>query len=75
MGYLGVDIVLDPRRGPLVLEVNARPGLAIQLANRTGLKPLLAAVDRELAPREGVETTTALQGVPREEALSGPPLR
>ncbi len=34
--YLGVDIVLDAARGPLVLEVNARPGLAIQIANQQG---------------------------------------
>ncbi len=33
LDYIGVDIVLDARRGPLLLEVNARPGLAIQLAN------------------------------------------
>lgn len=33
--YVGLDIVLDARRGPLVLEVNARPGLAIQLANQS----------------------------------------
>lgn len=34
--YLGVDLVLDEERGPLVLEVNARPGLAIQSANARG---------------------------------------
>lgn len=37
LGYIGVDIVLDAKRGPLVLELNARPGLAIQIANRQGL--------------------------------------
>ncbi|HRU04705.1 MAG TPA: alpha-L-glutamate ligase-like protein [Candidatus Brocadiia bacterium] len=37
LGYVGVDIVLDERRGPVVLEANARPGLAIQTANRRGL--------------------------------------
>ncbi len=37
LGYIGVDIVLDGNRGPLVLELNARPGLAIQIANRQGL--------------------------------------
>ena len=37
IGYLGVDIVIDPDRGPLVLEMNARPGLSIQLANQKGL--------------------------------------
>lgn len=37
LGYIGVDIVLDRERGPLILELNARPGLAIQIANRQGL--------------------------------------
>jgi alpha-L-glutamate ligase-like protein len=37
LGYLGVDFALDTNLGPLLLEANARPGLAIQLANRRGL--------------------------------------
>lgn len=37
MDYLGVDFVIDHKHGPLILEANARPGLAIQLANRKGL--------------------------------------
>ena len=37
LGYVGVDIVLDKIRGPLILELNARPGLAIQIANGNGL--------------------------------------
>jgi alpha-L-glutamate ligase-like protein len=37
LGYVGVDIVLDRERGPLILELNARPGLAIQIANGNGL--------------------------------------
>src|SRR5688500_6197998 len=37
LGYISVDIVLDRDRGPLILELNARPGLAIQIANRQGL--------------------------------------
>jgi alpha-L-glutamate ligase-like protein len=46
IGYVGVDIIVDKRRGPLVIELNARPGLNIQLANLTGLKrPLREAVD------------------------------
>lgn len=45
LGYLGVDIALDKVRGPLVLELNARPGLAIQTANRTGLLPRLKAIE------------------------------
>ena len=37
LGYVGVDIVLDRNLGPLILELNARPGLAIQMANGNGL--------------------------------------
>jgi alpha-L-glutamate ligase-like protein len=37
LGYQGVDFVLDKDKGPLLLEMNARPGLAIQIANNTGL--------------------------------------
>lgn len=48
LGYLGVDIVLDARAGPLLLEANARPGLAIQIANGCGLLPRLAEVDRTI---------------------------
>lgn len=54
MGYIGVDIVLDRTRGPLLLEANARPGLAIQISNAQGLLPRLEQVDRQLsaAPKE-----------------------
>jgi alpha-L-glutamate ligase-like protein len=47
MGYLGVDIVLDERHGPLLLEANARPGLAIQIANGKGLLACFEAIDRK----------------------------
>ena len=50
LGYIGVDLIIDRDRGPLLLELNARPGLAIQLANRRGLKERLDIVDR--APAE-----------------------
>ncbi|MGC8658024.1 MAG: alpha-L-glutamate ligase-like protein [Desulfomonilaceae bacterium] len=46
LGYLGVDIVLDRTRGPLTLELNARPGLNIQVANNCGLLPRLEVVER-----------------------------
>jgi alpha-L-glutamate ligase-like protein len=45
LGYIGVDIVIDPAQGPLLLEANARPGLAIQIANAQGLLPCLAEID------------------------------
>ena len=49
MGYIGVDIVLDKTRGPLLLEANARPGLAIQISNAQGLLPKLEQVDKPLS--------------------------
>lgn len=49
LGYLGVDLVVDAELGPLVLELNARPGLTIQLPNRRGLRASMEAlVDTDL---------------------------
>lgn len=45
LGYLGVDIVLDKDEGPLMLELNARPGLNIQIANETGLLTRLQLIE------------------------------
>jgi alpha-L-glutamate ligase-like protein len=45
LGYMGVDLVIDRDSGPLLLELNARPGLAIQLANQQGLRKRLNKVD------------------------------
>ena len=38
LGYCGADIVLDVNEGPLVIEVNAHPGIEIQNINQLGLK-------------------------------------
>jgi len=46
MGYIGADFVLDSERGPLMLELNARPGLNIQIANASGLLPRLLVVEQ-----------------------------
>jgi hypothetical protein len=45
LGYLGVDVVLDRKRGPMLLELNARPGLAIQIANGEGMLKRFETVD------------------------------
>lgn len=50
LGYLGADIVLTPDHGPILLELNARPGLAIQIANLAGLVPRLEKIRLE-APK------------------------
>lgn len=45
LGYLGVDMVIDRERGPLILEMNARPGLNIQIANAAGLADRIARIE------------------------------
>ncbi len=49
LGYAGVDVVVDQELGPLVLEVNKRPGLAIQIVNGYGLKARLRFVEKRLS--------------------------
>ena len=44
LGYVGVDIVIDEALGPLVLELNARPGLEIQNVNGRPLGPVVEAL-------------------------------
>jgi alpha-L-glutamate ligase-like protein len=60
LGYLGVDIVLDKTRGPMLLELNARPGLAIQVANMAGLRHRLAIAEKIAAEHSDHETKIAL---------------
>jgi alpha-L-glutamate ligase-like protein len=59
LGYQGVDIVLDKDKGPLILELNARPGLNIQIANRSGLLPRLKMVEQNRENLNGVEERVA----------------
>ena len=65
LGYLGCDIVIDAVAGPLLLEMNARPGLAIQIANGSGLDRRLRAVrDLEVfAPTADERVAFALDGL------------
>ncbi|MGR8947684.1 MAG: alpha-L-glutamate ligase-like protein [Gammaproteobacteria bacterium] len=64
LGYLGVDIVLDAEFGALMLELNARPGLAIQIANGRGLGMVLDRIDAvntdNMSAQERAELTGAL---------------
>jgi alpha-L-glutamate ligase-like protein len=46
IGYAGVDIALDSKRGPVVMEVNRRPGLEIQNANAAGLLRRLRMIEQ-----------------------------
>lgn len=44
LGFLGADIALDKNKGPIVFELNARSGLAIQTANVGGMRRRLERV-------------------------------
>ncbi|MCL1066913.1 alpha-L-glutamate ligase-like protein [Shewanella olleyana] len=59
LGYLGTDMVLDKVRGPLLLELNARPGLAIQTANGKGILGRLKHVESLKGPTLSVEDRVA----------------
>ncbi len=61
LGYLGADIVIDKELGPLILELNARPGLSIQIANQEGLAHRRAKIDAHMAknPNETPEQRVA----------------
>jgi len=48
LGYQGADFVIDRDKGPLLLELNARPGLNVQIANRAGLLPRLRDVEQHI---------------------------
>ncbi|MDO8565763.1 MAG: sugar-transfer associated ATP-grasp domain-containing protein [Candidatus Moranbacteria bacterium] len=56
LGFLGADIAIDRERGPVILELNARPGLSIQLANFSGLKSRLNRV-------KGLQVKTTERGM------------
>lgn len=60
LGYLGVDIVIDQELGPLMLELNARPGLGVQLANRSGLLNKLQTVETLKHIPEGIDERLSL---------------
>ena len=64
LGYIGVDLVLDRDLGPLLLELNARPGLNIQIANNQGLIHKLEKIEKNLpkglTPEERIEFAKAL---------------
>ena len=73
IGFLGCDFVVASS-GVKVLEVNARPGLKIQVANRTPLKPRLKKVaDLNIAsPEDGAQIAKQLFAQTVSAESSGP---
>ncbi|MBM7333267.1 MAG: alpha-L-glutamate ligase-like protein [Alcanivorax sp.] len=62
LGYLGVDLVMDKHKGPLMLELNARPGLNIQIANDDGLVRRCQIIEKHIEQRgrkAGTEETAS----------------
>lgn len=70
--FAGVDIAVDREDGPLVLEINARPGLAIQLANMTPVRPRLRRVEglRVQRPEKAVRLARELFGADSDEEIA-----
>lgn len=62
LGYMGIDLVIDQHKGATLLEANARPGIAIQVANRQGLNFRLQHIEKLVAETGGHAT-------PEERAL------
>lgn len=62
--FLGVDISIDRDRGPVILELNARPGLAIQIANMAPLGECLKRL-------KGLRVTSVKKGVKIGQDLFG----
>lgn len=76
LGYAGVDIAIDRELGPVILEVNARPGLGIQMANQAGLLERIMQVRKKKpkTPAAAVELAMTLFGgevVEEVEAIIG----
>lgn len=69
LGYMASDIVLQPngdKSTPMILEVNAQPGLKIQIANRAGLRDRLERV-------KGLKVVSAKHGIKVSQALFADP--
>lgn len=71
LGYIGVDIAIDAEKGPVVFEVNARPGLGIQVANQAGLKWRLEKIKdiKVKSIKHGIRVAKNLFGGEVEESI------
>jgi len=69
--FAGVDIAIDRDDGPMVLEINARPGLDIQLANVAPLRSRLKRVEdlTVASPTKGVQIGQNLFGSDVEQEI------
>jgi len=56
LGYMATDISIDKTSGPMLLEINARAGLGVQIANLAPLKKRLQRI-------QGVKVNNPIKGV------------
>ena len=56
LGFAAIDFLIDREKGPFIVELNARPGLSIQIANRDGLK-------WRLEKAKGLKVKSITQGI------------
>ena len=73
LGYIGTDMVLDKFRGPMLLELNARPGLAIQIANGRGLVPNLKTIEKLGQVKMNVEQRVNFARITSVSSTNSPP--
>lgn len=64
IGFLGVDLTIDKDMGPVLLEVNARAGLMVQIAN-------LAPLGKRLERVKGLKVSSPEKGVRMAQDLFG----
>lgn len=64
LGYMAVDLSLDKTSGPVLLEINARAGLAVQTANLAPLRKRLERIEgvKVLTPEKGVRIAKDMFG-------------
>ncbi len=70
LGFLGCDIAIDNNNGPILIEINARPGTKIQIANKAPLHKRLKQVSNITikSPEKGVRVGKDLFG--RKEVIN-----
>ncbi len=64
IGFMGIDIAIDREKGPIILELNTRPGLSVQIAN-------LFPLDERLKRVKGLKVKTITKGVKIAQDLFG----
>lgn len=74
IGYIAVDLTLDAEQGPVLLEVNARAGLMVQVANLAPLRSRLERVEglKVGTPEKGVRIAKELFGEKTHERRAAP---